>query len=147
MRLDHLSLDHLSAYGISVKILIVRPTKRLVTDLSVPETTRNETSCPRNVRLWNINISLTISINNAIRKLSILLPYLSAYGICAKIILAHIAYVLRCTNFHNSARSWPRQNKFISLIIFWDVLEQDVMPSHATVPLSHLFFWRVTTSK
>ena len=30
-----------------------------------------------------------------IKKWSILIPYLSAYGICANIILAHIAYALK----------------------------------------------------
>ena len=50
---------------------------------------------------------------------------LSTYGICAKM----------CKFVYNSARSWPRQKKIISVIIFRDVMEQDIMPSHATVPL------------
>jgi len=90
-RICHMRIDDLSTYGICGMIFIGRPTKRLVMDLSGPETSGSETFCPRNarpqnVRPWNVQISLTISTTKE-KKLLILLPYLSACPIAAPLAM------------------------------------------------------------
>jgi len=64
------------------------------------------------------------------------LDALSLYAICAKSWVSLSAYGI-CAKMYkfvdNSASSWSRPEK--SLINFWDVMERDKKPSHATVPL------------
>ena len=111
----------LSAYGICAQMLLAhmayapRSSKRIWhmrQDLhqQTHKTSSHGLVRPRNVRKRNVLSTKRPSTkrpamkrpdqfdhlhNKCDKKLSILLPYLSAYGICAKIILAHIAYALR----------------------------------------------------
>jgi len=116
-------LDHLSAYGICGQIFIGRLTKSPV--MNYPSQKRPEMKCPVHETSGHETCSHETSCHKTSatkcpamkrpdqldhlyckcdRKLTILLPHLSACGICAKM----------CKFVHNSARSWPRHNFFWS---------------------------------